>query len=166
MKFKECTTYFQAIEQELSRTAMTKILSELLTQATATDSKIISYVSMGSLFPPYQDLQFNIAQKNMIVILAELLGVTDTTITHHVKQAGDLGLVVFDLWKGEDQGLSLREIYEQLIEMAQVTGTGSSDKKAKKLIKILQNVDNLGAKFIVRIVTKTMRLGFSMPLLL
>ncbi len=161
MKFKECATYFQAIEQEPSRTAMTKILSELLTQATASDAKIVSYLSMGSLFPAYKDLQFNIAQKNMISILAEFLELSDTTITHHAKQAGDLGLVVFELWTGKDHGLSLHEIYHQLIEVAQISGTGSSEKKSKAIIKILKQVDNLGAKFIVRIVTKTMRLGFS-----
>src|SRR3990167_5370320 len=130
MKFKECATYFQAIEQEPSRTAMTKILSELLMQATAEDAKIISYLSLGSLFPPYKDLQFNIAQKNMISILAEFLNLTDATITRHVKEAGDVGLVVFELWTGQDHGLSLHEIYHQLIEVAQISGTGSTEKKS------------------------------------
>lgn len=161
MKFKECMQYFQSLEQEASRTAMTKILAELLTQATAKDAKIIAYFSMGSLFAAYQDIQFNIAQKNMITILAELLNITQATVQHHVKQMGDLGLVVFDMWQGKDNNLTLSEVYENLVEIAKISGTGSSEKKAKAIIKILHQVDALGAKFIVRIVTKTMRLGFS-----
>ncbi len=161
MKFKDCIQYFQQLEQEPSRTAMTKILAELLTQATPEDAKIIAYFSMGSLFAAYQDIQFNIAQKNMIAILAESLDVPQTTIQDHTKQIGDLGLVIFDMWQGQDLGLSLSEVYEALVEIAKINGTGSSEKKAKEIIKILHKVDALGAKFIVRIVTKTMRLGFS-----
>jgi len=161
MKFKDCMKYFQDLEQEPSRTAMTKILAELLTQATATDAKTIAYFSMGSLFPPYQDIQFNIAQKNMIVILAEFLGVTETTIQTHAKKAGDLGLVVFEMSQAQDHGLTLHQVYELLIDVAKISGTGSSEKKAQAIIKILHQVDALCAKFIVRIVTKTMRLGFS-----
>ena len=161
MKFKECMQYFQSLEQEPSRTAMTKILAELLTKATAKDAKTIAYFSMGSLFPPYQEIQFNIAQKNMIAILAEFLNAAENTIQHHAKQAGDLGLVIFEMWQGKDQGLTLQQVYELLVDVAKICGTGSSEKKAKALIKILEQVDALCAKFIVRIVTKTMRLGFS-----
>ena len=161
MKFKECMQYFQKLEQEPSRTAMTKILAELLTQAKPEDAKIIAYFSMGSLFPPYQDIQFNIAQKNMIAILAESLEVTEATIQRHAKEMGDLGLVIFDMWQGKDEGCTLSELYGSLVEIAKISGTGSSEKKAKAVIKILHQVDALGAKFIVRIVTKTMRLGFS-----
>ncbi len=161
MKFKECMLYFQSLEQESSRTAMTKILSELLSQAIAQDAKIIAYFSMGSLFPPYQEIQFNIAQKNMIAILAEFLEVTVATIQNHAKKAGDLGSVALEMSQGQDQGLTLHEVYEQLIDIAKISGTGSSEKKAKGVIKILKQVDAISAKFIVRIVTKTMRLGFS-----
>ncbi|MBI2345173.1 ATP-dependent DNA ligase [Candidatus Dependentiae bacterium] len=161
MKFKECMQYFQNLEQEPSRTAMTKILAELLNQACARDAKIIAYFSMGSLFAAYQDIQFNIAQKNMIAILAEFLNVAESTIQGHARTKGDLGLVIFEMWQGEDQGLTLHEIYELLVDVAKISGTGSSEKKAKAIIKILRQVDAVSAKFIVRIVTKTMRLGFS-----
>lgn len=161
MKFKDCVSYFQLIEQESSRTQMTKILSELLSQATAADAKAISYLSMGTLYAAYEDIQFNIAQKNMISILAQLFDLTEETIKHDVKKLGDLGLVVFERWTGLDTGLTLHQIYHQLIEIAQMSGTGSTEKRSKALIEILNKVDALGAKFIVRIVTKTMRLGFS-----
>lgn len=161
MKFKDCTQYFQKLEQEPSRTAMTKILAELLAESTATDAKIIAYFSMGSLLAPYQDIQFNIAQKNMVAILAEFLDVAESTIQHHLKKVGDLGLVAFEMWHGHDQGLTLHQVYDLLVDVAKISGTGSSEKKAKSLIKILQQVDAVAAKFIVRIVTKTMRLGFS-----
>lgn len=161
MKFNDCMHYFQKVEQESSRTEMTKILAELLEKSSADDAKIIAYFSMGSLFAPYQEIQFNIAQKNMVTILSDFLAVSVDQIKEDVKKLGDLGLVVAQYWQGADQGLDLALVYKNLIEIAQISGTGSSEKKAQEIIKLLQKVDAISAKFVVRIVTKTMRLGFS-----
>lgn len=161
MKFIDCARVFQKLEEESSRNQMTKILAELLEQCTAKEAKIIAYVSMGSLFPPYQEIQFNIAQKSMIAILADLLDVSEATIKKQVQASGDVGTVVGQLWQGSDKGMTLHQVYSELVAIAEITGTGSIEKKTKKIIEILHHVDHVGAKFIVRMVTKTMRLGFS-----
>jgi DNA ligase-1 len=161
MEFKKFAQSLQKLEEEPSRTAMTKLLAQLFEEATASEIEIISYFSLGSLFAPYQDLQFNIASKGMIAIIASLTEKSDSMVQQHFKEVGDLGLVVQDLWHGKDQGLSVLQVYESLVEIAKISGTGSTDKKLEHVQKLLSNVDSIGAKFIVRMITKTLRLGFS-----
>ena len=161
MKFEKFAQKLQELEQEPSRTAMTKILAEIFQDASAAEAEIIAYFSLGSLFAPYQDVQFNIANKGIISILALLTGQSESTIQKHFKDVGDLGLVVQNLWQGNDAGMSILQVHEQLVDLAKISGTGSTKKKAEHVQKILKNVDSLGAKFIVRMISKTLRLGFS-----
>ena len=161
MKFEKFAQKLQELEQEPSRTAMTKILAEIFQDASAAEAEIIAYFSLGSLFAPYQDVQFNIANKGIISILALLTGQSESTIQKHFKDVGDLGLVVQNLWQGNDAGMSILQVHEQLVDLAKISGTGSTEKKSEHVQKILKNVDSLGAKFIVRMISKTLRLGFS-----
>ena len=161
MKFEQFAQSLQKLEKEPSRTLMTKLLAQLFTDATALEAEIISYFSLGSLFAPYQDEQFNIASKGMIAIIASLTQKSESIVQKHFKEVGDLGLVVQDLWHEKDQGLSVLQVYAALLEIAKISGTGSTEKKLEHVQKLLQKVDGLGAKFIVRMITKTLRLGFS-----
>lgn len=161
MKFVECVQFIEALEQESSRTAMTKILAQLLELSTSSEAQIIAYLSMGSLFPAYKDQQFNIAQKGMVAIVASLLGKAEDVTQVAIKKAGDAGIIVGDVWDGKDQGLTLHQVYESLVHIAKINGAGSTEKKTKALVDLLAQLDGHGAKFVVRIVTKTMRLGFS-----
>jgi|GEM_PF-5367466 len=140
MKFMTCAQIFHNIEQEPSRTEMTKILAQLLQACSAREAQIIAYVSMGSLFPAYKDKQFNIAIKGMVGIVALFLQQSEDVVAKKIKEAGDAGTVVFDAWLGKDEGLTLQQVYDQLVEIAEISGTGSTDKKANALVALLQNV--------------------------
>jgi DNA ligase-1 len=161
MKFTQVAQAFQDLEKEPSRTSMTKILAELLHQCSKTQTHIIAYLSQGSLFAPYQNIQFNIAQKGMVGIIAEFANKPVDDIQKDFKELGDLGLVVQKNNCRIDQGLTVEQVYELLLEVAYISGTGSTEKRTVLLIKLLDQLDGLGAKFIVRIVTNTLRLGFS-----
>lgn len=161
MKFSIVAQMFEKIEQESSRTEITKLLANLLQQASPEEAQLLSYLSLGSLFPPYKTLQFNIAKKGMIEILAKLASQTSDNIKVLFKDLGDLGSVVFHILQGEDQGLDIQQVYDALVACAHISGTGSTESKQQALISLLQQVDALSAKYIVRIVTGTLRLGFS-----
>lgn len=161
MNFKHCAEIFHQLEQESSRLEMTKNLAQFLNQCSAQEVQIIAYLAMGSLFPPYKDKQFNIASKGMNRIVAMLLDIPEDSVEKKVKTIGDVGSVAYDLWNGKDFGLTIVEVYQLLVEIALVSGTGSTEQKSKMLIDLLQQCDAVGVKMIVKIVSKTMRLGFS-----
>lgn len=161
MKFLEFVTFFQKIENESSRIEMTKILAQLLQNSSSADAKIIAYLSQGSLFPAYKNIQFNFAQKGMLSILAMLSGFSESVILHDFKSMGDIGIVAQNRLMTVDYGLSLQQVYDELVEIASIFATGSIEKKSDRFIILLNKVDPVGAKFIIRIVMKTLRLGFS-----
>lgn len=161
MKFIHFAHCLQELEKESSRIAMTKLLAKLFQECSELEIQVVAYFSLGSLFAPYQDKQFNIASKGMLTIIAALVQKSEATVHKNFKDLGDLGLVVQEFWQGKDVGLTVMQVNEFLIEIADVSGTGSTKQKLQKVQKLLMQVDNIGAKFIVRMITKTLRLGFS-----
>ena len=162
MKFKIVSEQFQKIEQTSSRLKMTQLLAELFKKATPREAQIISYFSLGELYPPYKNLQFNIADKLMFPIVARLLGKTQSFIKKAVQKAGDIGAVVGEWeWLQSSTDLTVTNVYAQLCALEKITGTGSQEKKADALFELLGDLDSASAKYVVRIVLGKLRLGFS-----
>ncbi len=162
MKFSTVAQAFLALGQESSRTAMTELLAALLKEATPHEAQLISYLTLGSLRPAYQGYQFNLAEKSMIKVIAQIQGAELAEFTKLVKSAGDIGKAMREgSWQYTDQGLSLEEVYTQLERVRAISGTGSQEEKAAALIELLTKVDQVSASFITQIVIGTMRLGFS-----
>ena len=91
MTFHHLAQALLAIGVEPSRNKMTELLAAILSQATAREAQIISYVALGTIRAPYQGNQFNFAEKSMIKVLAALTNQTVADYTALVKQAGDIG---------------------------------------------------------------------------
>lgn len=161
MKFVTVAQVFEKIEQESSRTVITQLLAGLLKQATPHEAQIISYLSLGSLFPPYKTLQLNVAKKGMLAILAQLAVQDKQDVEQLFKESGDLGMVAQQVWQSDATELTVEQIYDQLVQCARISGIGSTEKKQQCLVDLLKSVNSLSAKFIARIVTGTLRLGFS-----
>ena len=161
MYFKDAAHTLHQIEIESSRTVMTQLLAQLFQQATPEEAKILSYLVLGELNPPYLGTQFAIAEKNLIKTVALLLGQEEKNIAHHVKNLGDIGLVIEQgAWHGTEL-LSVSEVYEALLAIEQINGTGSQEEKIVQLRNLLHKLDPLSAKYVARIVLGKLRLGFS-----
>lgn len=162
MKFIEVAQQFSQIEQTSSRNEITKLLANLLSKATPSEANIICNLALGELYPPYHEALFNVAQKSMIPIVALVMDQSQADVKKELKTAGDLGLVIAQgVWgkKGEDGSVS--DIYNQLVAIEKISGTGSQQQKAESLEELLRSVDPESAKYIVRIVLGKLRLGFS-----
>jgi DNA ligase-1 len=161
MKFSEVAHTFALIEKIQSRLAITEQLAQVFKHATPQEGQELCYLSMGVLNPPYVGTQFVIAQKTMVKIVAHLLSLSVEQVEKSMQQLGDLGLVIQEhQWNGT-QDLTVAEVYQQLSLIEKIEGTGSQEKKSKQLQELLRTVDSASAKYIVRIVLGTLRLGFS-----
>lgn len=163
MKFYYVSIIFDKMEKESSRNEMTKILADLFKKASAHEASIISYLSLGELKPIYIGTKFNIAEKTIIKVIAELLDLSPSTISAHAKEVGDLGLVVqVGNWeRSSDNEPTLKEVYDELVQIHDIGGTGSQDAKEKSLLHLLKQLDPLSAKYVIRIILAKLRLGFS-----
>lgn len=162
MHFAAVAQEFQQLETTSSRIEMTKILAQLFKNASPQEISILSNLSLGTLRPSYKGMQFNFAEKNLIGVVAQLLDQPPAEVAAHVKNLGDLGLVVtqFGKWKPQKQ-LTVENVYDALCDIEHVSGKGSQEDKAARVLQLLRNVTPLEAKFILRIILGTLRLGFS-----
>lgn len=161
MKMHAVSRVFDEINKHTSRLVITALLAELFKEATPQEAKILSYLSLGMLRAPYEGLVFSLAEKNVIKVLAELLHVTPKEIQDRAHQYGDLGLVAAEGGWQHTSDLSLVQVYDELIDLATMSGVGSQEEKIDRLLRLLRSVDPQSACYIVRIVLGTLRLGFS-----
>ncbi|MBP6869594.1 ATP-dependent DNA ligase [Candidatus Babeliales bacterium] len=161
MKFSCVAQLFQNIESSSGRLEKTKLLADALGIMSPDEAKMVTYLSLGDLYSSYQNIQFNIADKGLIEIIASLVGQTAAQVEQDYKVAGDLGTIVQAAWQGQDSGLSITQVYDHLVTTAEISGTGSTDLKLKSLVALLAQLDSFSVKYVIRIITKSLRLGFS-----
>lgn len=162
MNFNVVADRFEQLSKVSSRTTMTELLADLFKEASAHEVRYICYLSLGTLRAPYENSQFNFAEKSLIKVIAQLLGRLETEVAAQAKELGDLGLLVEDAsWQTAQSVYSVTEIYNELCALQEISGIGSQEEKAELLLSLLQKLDTVSAKYVIRIVLGTMRLGFS-----
>ncbi len=162
MDFKQVAQTFEKIEIENSRIEMTKLLAELFSEATAKENDIICNLALGKLRPPYLGTQFNLAEKSLIKVVADLLAMDATAVTKETKKLGDLGKVIMHYANYHPKKkLTVQEVYDELCAIEKISGEGSQEEKAAHTLALLKQLQPLSAKYVVRIILGTLRLGFS-----
>ena len=169
MTFKEFASYLQKLETTASRNEMTAILAELFKEAEAEEIDQICYLSLGRLAPKYEGIEFNIAEKMMVQILARAYEKEAAKVKESYKKIGDLGVVASQLAQinadssADKRGkeLTVTQVYDQLYEIATTSGEGSVEKKVSLFAELLQQLAPLSARYVVRIPIGRLRLGFS-----
>jgi len=161
MKFKDLAAYLSRLEKTSSRNEMTLILSELFTKTPSEEIDKTVYLLYGQLLPNYQGKVLNLAEKMMIRVISQAFNVAVENVAFRFKQEGDLGNVAEKLCRRKDKGLSVTEVYDRLMEVANFGGTGSQEKKIAKMAELLSSLDGESCRFVARIPVGRLRLGFS-----
>lgn len=164
MRFSKLSDYLSKIEATASRNEMTAILADLLAASSAAEINKICYLSLGQLAPLYAGVEFNLAEKMLLRVLAEAYGVSADGVRKRFKSLGDLGDVAQELsekLKVKKSKLEVGEVYQKMKEIAEVSGVGSQERKISWTATLLRSLDPLSAKYIVRIPLGKLRLGFS-----
>jgi len=182
MQFSDLAHYLEKLEKTSSRNEMTVILSEILRKTSRDEIGKVCYLLLGELLPAYRGIEFNIAEKTMIKIISRSYHRSDKEVAEIYKAKGDLGDVASALaenskfqtllkHKGRqfltrnglktNSKLSITDVYDRMLEVAQESGEGSQERKIEKLASLLSSLDPLSAKYVSRIPVGKLRLGFS-----
>jgi DNA ligase-1 len=162
MNFIELAHDFAKIEETASRLKMIDQLASVFAKANNHEAQIIAYLSEGTLRPSYTGTQFNMATKNLLQVAAIVMATDLATVSKMVKNYSDVGEMLFQNLKNHPtHHYNVSSIYNQLIELEKISGSGSVEIRLNQLVDLLKNVSPLEAKYIVRIISKTLRLGFS-----
>ena len=185
MQFSQLSQILAKIEKINSRLQITQLLSQLWGQLDEREAWQTANLIQGQLRPPYDQLVFNLSEKLIARGLAQLAlsegglegGVSvdlfgqadEESLLEQVKkihrQYGDWGETAADihrqLFGKVTSHLTINDVYQKLVMIAQLSGDGSQQAKIAELIALLRVVDAESTKIIVRMVISKLRLGFA-----
>jgi len=165
MQFAELARYFERIEKETSRLAITSVLSDLFIHLSPPEVRLTAYLLMGRVAPQYDALEFGMAEKTVVKSVLSALHVEKNYFQKELAKSGDVGITVEAFKKQyvsfEETDLSVTEVYNELMRMAQASGPGSQDLKVNILSALIRQLDGLSCRYVVRIPQAKLRLGFS-----
>lgn len=169
MTFKELSDYFEKLEKTASRLSLIEILAELFQKVPASEVAMVSYLIQGRVGPFYEPLEIGMAEKNIASAIARSYDINRQEVLKEYGQVGDLGKVAERLSQksgARSQGISVKEVFETLREIALYSGDGTVEKKVTALSGLLAKADGVEAKHLVRIPLGTSRLGIGDPTVL
>ncbi len=165
MNFKELSEFISKIEKTSSRLEITRILAELFKKLDPAEFQQAAYLLQGAITPRYLTINFGMAEKMVIRAIAAALNVKQDEFTKRFKKVGDIGTVIEEYKKFQpsltEKKLSVKQVFDRLTEIAKVSGEGSQDKKIQWLATLVNEVDSLSGRYLVRIPLGVLRLGFS-----
>lgn len=161
MLFSQLSTYLEKLEKTASRLEITAILSDLFNQTSESEIKEVTYLSLGILAPNYEGVLMNLAEKMVARSIALAYTKDLDEVNRIYKQEGDLGIVAEKLSTNKTSSLSVFNVFEKLVEIANDNGEGSQDRKIEKMSDILKSLDSLSVRYVARIPVGKLRLGFS-----
>lgn len=163
LEFARLARTFEQLENTRSRLALITLLAELF-QAVDSPDEIahISYLIQGRVTPSFEALEFGMAEKSVVKALALAYHTTPENALALYRARGDLGLVAEQLSHSRGTiplGLGVEDVFEALKGIAEILGKGAVEKRLALLVDVLKTVDGVTAKYIVRMLLGTLRLG-------
>ncbi len=171
MTFNHLATYFENLEETSSRLSLIEILSELFKETHKEEIDKIIYLMQGRVAPFFAPIEIGMADKMVAQSIGEAFGLTKEEVLSSYNTKGDLGLVAYELslkkrQKKKKEELSVADVFNALLAIAQTSGQGSVEKKITALKDLLEHMDEVSAKHLVRIPLGNTRLGIGDPTVL
>ncbi len=165
MLFSELSIYFEKIEKNSSRLEITRILAELFKSLNAQEIAKVVYLLQGRVVPAYEGVDFGMAEKMIVKAAVSALNIEKAYFEKEFKKTGDLGQTVENFKKQyssfEEKDLEVLAVFDFFYRLATASGTGSQEIKISLLSQLIRQLDPLSGRYLVRLPTGIIRLGFS-----
>jgi DNA ligase-1 len=184
MKFNKLALLFSELESTSKRLEMIGLLSkffnEIIRIKDFEDLDKIIYLLQGQLAPNIKQFpKMGLAEKMIIEALSVHSGIEGKRIKEVLKKQGDIGATaelilkkkktqksLFDYnqnEEGSNSSLEISELYSELKKIALTEGVGSHDIKLGILRGLMRRSSPLETKYLLRIITSTLRVGVQSP---
>jgi len=167
VRYSSIADAYEKIEATTKRLEMTDYLVEILKETPTNLIDKVVYLTQGKLYPDFVGIEIGIAEKLAIRTVARAAGHREKDIEADMQKTGDLGETTQKFMTKKTQAtffstpLTVERVYETLDKMANSTGSGSVDLKLGLLAGLLSDSSPSEAKYIVRTVTGSLRLGIA-----
>jgi len=167
MEFSIIAELFEKMENTSKRIELTNILVELLKKTPKKIIPNVVYLLQGIIRPNFEGVELGIAEKLAIRAISKSAGLPIKKIEDDYRECGDLGLTASNILKIKTQTtftaekITVERVYETLFKIAKLEGKGSQDLKMKYISSLLNDATPLEAKFVIKILLGTLRLGIA-----
>jgi DNA ligase 1 len=161
------------LERVSSRLALTEQLAALLAQTPAGLLPTVCYLCQGLIAPEFAGVDLGLAEKLAARAVAIAADADAAQVAALVRETGDLGQAAERLLArprpgagGREASLEVSDVVRTLGEIAAAEGAGSQGRKLELLAGLLAQATPLEARYLLRLVTKNLRLGIGTPTIL
>ena len=167
MKFSIISDAFQKMETTKKRLELTDILVKLIKEIPVNVISKTVYLIQGKLRPNFEGVELGIAEKLVMKAMSKSSGIPLKKIEDDYNKGGDLGQTAENILQRKIQTtfasetITLEKVYETLLKIANLEGKGSQEMKMRYVSSLLNDATPQEAKFILKILLGTLRLGIA-----
>lgn len=164
MQYAELAEAYRRLEATTKRLEMRAILVELIRPVRPPALAHVLYLSQGMLRPEYEGVELGVADSLARRAVATATGTDEAEVARRTKASGDLGVTAAELLESKPRSevahpLTVHAVYGELRTIAEAKGPGSQETKVGTLVDLLARATPLEAKYLVRFVLGTLRVG-------
>ena len=161
---------YRDLEQASGRLVLIDRLATLLAQTPQELLPTVCYLCQGLIAPEFAGVDLGLAEKLALRAVATATGVEPEQVVAAVRDAGDLGQAAEQLLAAtagkRAPTLQVAVVVDTLHQIAGAEGPGSQGRKLELLAGILALATPLEARYVLRLVTGSLRLGIGTPTIL
>ncbi len=168
MLYEKLAQAYDTIESTSGSLDKIQAYADLLKEATPSEISKIIALTIGKLFPDWKsEPEIGIAEKMAIQVIATAASVSENDVLTSLRKTGDIGTTAEVLLQKSAQStlfaedLTVSTVYDGLVQAARVSGSGSNKEKVSILTGLITDADPIEARYILRTVTGSLRLGLS-----
>ena len=195
MRYRTIAEAYRDLEQVTGRLALTDRLAALLAGTPPGLLPVVCYLCQGLIAPEFEGVDLGLAEKLAVRAVATATGTDPGQVTALVRETGDLGQAAEQLLAAAAAGrpdaaagrpgaaagrpdaltataagslgaLTVTGVVDTLHQIAAAEGEGSQGRKLDLLAGLLAQATPLEARYLLRLVTKGLRLGIGTPTIL
>ena len=165
MNYSLVVDSYEKLEGHTGRLAITEVLADLLKETPKKELPMLVYLTQGKLRPDYEGIELGIAEKYALRVLHIASGRPLEQVRKTYVAMGDIGSAAEKMLGESKQGvlvgqaLTLKRVYDTLLDISRMGGEGSIESKLKELVSLIADATPKESKYILRTAMGVLRLG-------
>lgn len=170
MEYRVVAEAYRDLEQASGRLMLIERLAALLARTPQELLPTVCYLCQGLIAPEFAAVDLGMAEKLALRAVATATGVETVEVIATLREAGDLGQaaeqLLADTAGDREPRLQVAEVVDTLHQIASAEGPGSQGRKLDLLAGLLALATPLEARYLLRLVIGSLRLGIGTPTIL
>lgn len=168
MRYSAVSDIYEEIEATTKRLKMTDLLVKFIKDIPKNLVGRVVYLTQGKLYPDFMGIELGIAEKSILIAIANATGVRKEELHSIWKKLGDLGLAAEITLKESStskvrllptEPLTVEDVYNTLDKISKTSGQGAMENRVDTLSQLLGRATPKEARYLVRTAAGKLRLG-------